>query len=197
MDEQAERSQLIRSIGAAVRSYEQTSYKPWRKNPRSFLNNLRDTETTRLRALKTVLDTHYLEHPLVQDIISFNQWDRIMLVHAHMEWVLQHPAEVQHLINRAEELRQFPGIHRDDDGWHPTLEAHLKAENEYHRHSGYRDHTRVRYMEDRNIISIVEDHATTHEYLIPYMNLRKWNNFDARNYAEYLEQQHALKDGWL
>lgn len=196
-DEPAERTHLIRSIGASVRRYEQSSYRPWTKNPRSFLNNLRNMETIRLRALKNVLDTNYPELPLVQNIISFNQWDRIMLLNAHLDWLHQHPAEVQHLINRAEELRQFPGIDREEGGWHPTLEAHLKAENEYHRHSGYRDHTRERYMENKDIVSLVEDHAATYEHLIPYMNLRKWSGFDPQNYSEYLEQQHALKEGWL
>lgn len=193
-----ERARLIRLITGAIRQYEQSSYRGWSKNPRPFLNSLTDTDTPHLQALCDVLLTRYLEPPLVQLIVTNHDWKTILTLNAHLEWLHKHPCEVQHLLNRVKDLGTYLGIERHDNGWHPTLEVHLRAEDEYHRHSRYKDHEDVAYIDNMLIICIVEDHAEHADYLIPYMNSRNWDkSFNAQHFMGTLDQHDALKGGWL
>lgn len=191
-----EKEHLVISIITAVNQYQRESLRGWRESPQRFFTLLPALRPDVLRAYSNVLTTYYLEPLLVERIILFNDWTSILTLNAHLDWLHAHPAEAQHLLNRSKELSDRLGIKVYGNGWHPTLEAHLRAEEEYQRTSRCKDHEDVSYMENRKVQDLVESHAENVEKLCQYMNARQWRSFDNENFKESLEQ-NALGAGCL
>lgn len=191
-----ERARLIKSVAKAVYEYQSYTPHPWSPSPVSFFDILEGTRADVVIACNNVLASRYLEPPLVKQIVTGRDWISIMTLNAHMDWIHAHPFEAHQILNRSRDLSKSIGIERRDNGWHPTLETHMRAETAYHRHSRYKDHEDVSYLDNRDIQLIVEQHADNSDALIQYMDLREWREFDEQNFLESLDQK-ALKDGWL
>jgi hypothetical protein len=171
-------------------------HRDWRPSARRLINSLQYMlEHPLLKALDELLEIEPLQtRPLIVEVLIDYDWDTIVSLSAHREWMKSHPDEIADFASTMLLVKSSLNPTPDSNGFYPTLEAHAEMEKAYDQNF-YR-WTGTSYYQNEPVSNMVESDPTCVQDLIGYLHDHDVESFDAADFIEY-RKHHAVKDGWL
>lgn len=195
------REALVASVSARLTSSELNFITNWKGVSSPLLEMLPSLDDSRLYSLDKITELYFATRKSRILALSFlsdptraeETWENLSLIAGHADWLMANENRYDKVIHLLMQLRDRYGVTTSENGRIESLMAHLKVQADY----TLRNETLHMYLQNEDVIRLVEEHYEGIEAFISYAGARGYMGLNHEDFREYLTQHDALQEGWL